>query len=166
MKGFFIIAGPLLLLAMASAVSAGNESGYQGPDYLPEPYGLGYPARGHAVPPAHPMSRRYIYNAPARIHVQKAMYEGGYLLRVYTRGITPEDIEVIADRGRLRLRSERSRQSEWQSEMPYRRSSMSTRSSIRRTLRLPYNADATRLTTSVEEGVLEIRIPAKEAPDP
>jgi len=166
MKGSFIIAGPLLLLAMASAVSAGNESSYPGPDYVPEPYGLGYPAPGHAVPPAHPMSRRYPYEAPSRIHVQKAMYEGGYLVRVYTRGITPEDIEVVADRGRLRLRSERSRQREWQSETPYRRSSMSTRSSIRRTLRLPYNADATRLTTSVEEGVLEIRIPAKEAPGP
>jgi len=160
MEGYLVTAGSLLLIALASGVIAGNESENPGPDYVPDPYGLERRANGYSVPPAHPTFRPYPYAARPRIHVEKAMYEEGYLVRVYTQGITPEDIEVVAaDRGRLRLRSEMSRQGEWQSEEPYRRSSMSSRSSIRRTVRLPYDADASKLTTSVEEGVLEIRIP-------
>ena len=94
-----------------------------------------------------------------RIHLEKARYEDGYLLRVHSESIKAEDIEVLADRGRLRLRSDMSRQSEWQSEEPYRRSRLSRRSSIARTIRLPYDADASKLTTAVKDGVLEIRIP-------
>jgi HSP20 family molecular chaperone IbpA len=94
-----------------------------------------------------------------RIYMEKARYEDGYLLRVYTESIKAEDVEVLADRGRLRLRSDMSRQSEWQSEEPYRYSQTSRRSSIARTVPLPYDADASKLTTAVKDGVLEIRIP-------
>lgn len=166
MKGYLATAASLLLLATASPVIAADESGYPGPGYAPDSYGQEHPAHSHPVPPAQHMSRPYSYAAPPRIHLEKARYEHGYLLRVHTEGIKAEDIEVLADRGRLRLRSERSRQREWQSEQPYRRSSMSSRSSIRRTVRLPYDADASKLTTSIEEGVLEIRIPAQTAPGP
>jgi HSP20 family molecular chaperone IbpA len=164
MKGYLTSAASLLMLTTAWSVTAGDESGSTDPGYVPDPYfadpyGLEPPAHGYQAPHAHPMFRPQPYAPPARIHVQKAMYEDGYLLRVYTQGLAPEDIEVVADRGRLRLRSERSRQREWQSEQPYWRSSMSSRSSVRRSIRLPYDADGAKLTTSVEEGVLEIRIP-------
>jgi HSP20 family molecular chaperone IbpA len=165
MKGYLITAASLLLFSIASFVSAGDESAKPDPGYVPDPYladpyGLEPPAYGYQAPHAHPMFRRpYPYAPPGRIHVEKAMYEDGYLLRVYTQGLAPEDIEVVADRGRLRLRSERSRQREWQSEQPYWRSSTSSRSSVRRSIRLPYDADGGKLTTSVEEGVLVIRIP-------
>lgn len=165
MKNYIITTASLILLAAALPVTAGEGSGDPGSGYVPEPvrepFGLEHPAHNHPMPPAYPVSGAYPYAyAPApRIHLEKAMYEEGYLLRVHTRGITPEDIEVVADRGRLRLRSERSRQREWQSDEPYRRSSLSSRSSVRRSARLPYDADVSKLTTRIEDGVLEIRIP-------
>lgn len=150
MKGYCVTAVSLLLLAAAPCVFAWN-----GPDYYPEAgYAPGWYGAGH--PTHRPFDS--VMRAP-RIHVEKARYEDGYLLRVYTQGINPGDIEVVADRGRLRLRSEMSRQSEWQSEEPYRRSHLSSRGSIARTIRLPYDADASKLTTTVNDGVLEIRIP-------
>ena len=111
------------------------------------------------MPPSYPMSRPYSYGAPPRIRLEKDRYDDGYLLRVHTQGLKAEDIQVHADGGRLRLHSEMSRQQQWRSDEPYRRSSMSSRSSIRRSVRLPYDADASKLTTSINEGVLEIRIP-------
>lgn len=164
MKGYLITAASLLLFSMPSFVSAGDESanpdpGYAPDPYLADPYAPVPPEPGYRVPPSGSMFRPYPYAPPSRIRLQRAMYEDGYLLRVYTQGLAAEDIEVAVDRGRLRLSTDMSRQREWQSEQPYRRSSMSSRSSIRRSVRLPYDADASKLETSVEEGVLEIRIP-------
>jgi len=148
----------VFLFAAASSVFAGDESGYPGSGTIPDPYGAEQPMPGHPVP-AYPMRGPFAHGAPARVHIEKSMYEDGYLLRVYTQGITPEDIDVFADHGRLRLRSVMSRQRDWQSERPYRRSSFSSYGSISRTVRLPYGADASKLTTTVKDGVLEIRIP-------
>jgi HSP20 family molecular chaperone IbpA len=150
MKGYLVTAGSLLLLATASCVFAWNSPGYYSDrGYARGGYGAGYPRH-----------RPFEYGIRApRIHMEKARYEDGYLLRVQSEGIKAENIEVLADRGRLRLRSEMSRQSEWQSEEPYRRSHLSSRGSIARTIRLPYDADASKLTTTVNDGVLEIRIP-------
>ena len=163
MKRLLVTVYSVFLLAATSSVFGGNASDYPGPGYVPDPYAAEHPAHDYAVPPAHPMHGPYSYSAPPRIHVEKAMYQDGYLVRVYTRGITPEDIEVAADRGQLRLRSEMSRQ-KWRSAEPYRISSTFSRGSIRRTIRLPYDADASKLTTSVVQGVLEIRIPWLQLP--
>lgn len=105
MKRLLVTVYSVFLLAATSSVFGGNESAYPGPGYVPDPYAAEHPAHDYAVPPAHPMHGPYSYSAPPRIHVEKAMYQDGYLVRVYTRGITPEDIEVAADRGQLRLRS-------------------------------------------------------------
>jgi len=161
MKGYLVTAGSLLLLAKASCVFAWNGPGnYSDRGYAPGGYGAGYPMHR---PFDYGIRSKYRIRAP-RIHLEKARYEDGYLLRVHTEGLKAEDIEVLADRGRLRLRSEMSRQSEWQSEEPYRRSHLSGRSSFARTIRLPYDADANKLTTTVEDGVLEIRIPRLKTP--
>ncbi|MEN8761705.1 MAG: Hsp20/alpha crystallin family protein [Thiogranum sp.] len=156
MKGYLVTAGSLLLLATASCVFAWNGPGnYFDPEYAPGGYGGGYPMH-------HPFEygtrSQYRIRVP-RIYMEKARYEDGYLLRVHTEGIKAEDIEVLADRGRLRLSSDTSRQNEWQSEAPYRYSRSSRRSSISRTVPLPPDADASKLTTAVKDGVLEIRIP-------
>ena len=156
MKGYLVTAGSLLLLVGASCVFAWNGSGY-----YPE---AGYPPSWHGA--GHPAHSPFGYGVRApRIHLEKTGYEDGYLLRVHTEGIKAEDIDVLAGHRRLRLRSDISRQNEWQSDEPYRRSSMSSRGSIRRTISLPYDADASKLTTAVEDGVLEIRIPRLSSPE-
>jgi len=163
MRCALVTARSLLLLATVSAAVGANESSHPGPD-VPA-YGLEQPEPGDPAPYVDRMRRPpYPSAVPSRIYLEKARYEEGYLLRVHTTGVKAEDIQVQADRGRLRLRVDRSRQGEWQSEQPYRRSSVSSRSSIRRSVRLPYDADGSRLTTSVENGVLEIRIPARMTP--
>ena len=163
MKSYFITAGSLLLLATASCVFAWDGPGnYFDRGYAPGGYGGAYPTHR---PFEYGIRSKYRIRAP-RIYLEKARYEEGYLLRVHSTGVKAEDIQVQADRGRLRLRVDRSRQGEWQSEQPYRRSSVSSRSSIRRSVRLPYDADGSRLTTRVENGVLEIRIPARIPPGP
>jgi len=157
MKDYLVTAGSLLLLITASCVFAWNGPGsYSDRGYAPGGYGSGYPI--HRPFEYGIGGSKYRIRAP-RIHLEKARYEDGYLLRVHTEGLKAEDIEVLVDRGRLRLRSEMSRQSEWQSEEPYRYSRSSRRSSFARTVPLPYDADASKLTTAVKDGVLEIRIP-------
>jgi HSP20 family molecular chaperone IbpA len=149
MKGHLVTVYSVFLLAVTPCVFGDNESGYPGPGYVPDPYVA-----------ETPMHRPYDYGTPARVRIEKALYEEGYLLRVYAQGITAEDIDVsVADHGRLRLRSVMSSQRDWRSENPYRRSSFSSHGSISRTIRLPYDADASKLTTTVKDGVLEIRIP-------
>ena len=156
MKGYLVTAGSLLLLATASCVFAWNGPGnYSDRGYAPGGYGGAYPMHR---PFEYGIRSKYRIRAP-RIYLEKARYEDGYLLRVHSESIKAEDIEVLADRGRLRLRSDLSRQNEWQSEKPYRYSRSSRRSSIARTVPLPYDADASKLTTAVKDGVLEIRIP-------
>jgi len=156
MKGYLVTAGSLLLLATASSVCAWNGPGnYSDRGYAPGGYGGGYPMHR---PFEYGIRSRYRLRVP-RIYMEKARYEDGYLLRVHSESMNAEDIEVLADGGRLRLRSDVSRQNEWQSEEPYRYSRSSRRSSIARTVALPNDADASKLTTSVTDGVLEIRIP-------
>jgi HSP20 family molecular chaperone IbpA len=156
MKSYFITAGSLLLLATASCVFAWDGPGnYFDRGYAPGGYGGAYPTHR---PFEYGIRSKYRIRAP-RIFLEKARYEDGYLLRVHSESIKAEDIEVLADRGRLRLRADMRRQNQWQSEEPYRYSRSSRRSSIARTVPLPYDADASKLTTAVKDGVLEIRIP-------
>jgi HSP20 family molecular chaperone IbpA len=159
MKRLLMTVCSVSLLAAASSLFSADEPGHPVPGYGPESYGPGYPMHRHPMPPTHGRQGPYGYAVPPRIHLEKGMYEEGYLLRVYPQGMQAEDIEVQAEGRRLRLWTEMSRQNEWQSEEPYRRSSMSSRGSIKRTISLPRDADPSKLTTSVEQGVLEIRIP-------
>ncbi len=156
MKTSLVSAASLIWLATTSAVFAGSEGDAPPPADAPE---SAAPMHGHPMPPAYGSYAPYGYAVAPGIHLEKGMYEAGYLLRVYTQGISPEDIEIQVDGRRLRLSTEVSRQGEWQSEEPYQRSSLSSRGALRRSISLPRDADASKLTTSVEQGVLEIRIP-------
>jgi len=94
-----------------------------------------------------------------RIHIERGTYDGGYLLRVYTRGIRPQDIAVSAGRGRLWLQSQAGTRRDWQDE--HRRSRVSVSSSLRRSIPLPYDADLGKLEITVSDDLLEIRIPGR-----
>lgn len=95
----------------------------------------------------------------ARVHVEKEVYDEGYLVRVYAVGIKPQDIEVTVDRGRLRLRTEMGARRDWQDE--YRRSRVSGYSYFSRNISLPYDADPGKMVITATDDVLEIMIPRR-----
>jgi HSP20 family molecular chaperone IbpA len=161
MKRLVVTVCSVFLLAATPSVFSADEPGHPTPGYGPESYAPGYPMHRHPMPPSYGGQGPYGYAVPPRINMEKGMYEEGYLLRVYPQGMKPEDIQVQADGRRLRLSTDVSRQNEWQTEEPYFRSGSSvySRGSLKRTISLPRDADSSKLTTSVEQGVLEIRIP-------
>lgn len=149
MKNYILAVLSVYCLAATTAAGAWHDHG-QFPGFRDHPGGYGEyrPAPGRSG-----------FGSRTRVHVERGSYAGGYLLRVYTRGIKPQDIEVDADRGRIRLRSEMSAQRDWRDE--YRRSRMAGFSSFARSIPLPYDADASRLEVTATDEVLEIRIPRR-----
>jgi len=149
MKDIVLTVSALLLLSAAtSAVAWSDHDGYPVYSGYPEGYGH-YRAR----------PERPGVGYRSGVHIERGTYADGYLLRVYSRGMKPEDIQVSADRGRIRLRSEMSSQRTWQDEQ--RRSRMAGFSSFSRSIPLPRDADASRLEVTPADGVLEVRIPRR-----
>lgn len=101
-----------------------------------------YPAMPAPYPPAEHVS----------IHIEKHRYAQGYLLRVYTRGVKPEDIQIKTDRGRLEISVQTGQQ----------QPGLTFHGSIRRSLRLPRDAMPSQLTSTSQDAVLEIRIPRRQ----
>ena len=96
MKDYLVTAGSLLLLTTASCVFAWHGPGnYSDRGYAPGGYGGGYPM--HRPFEYGIGGSKYRIRVP-RIYMEKARYEDGYLLRVYTESIKAEDVEVLADR--------------------------------------------------------------------
>jgi HSP20 family molecular chaperone IbpA len=149
MKNFILTVSSVLLLAAASSAAAWHDHEYY-PAFreLPDWNG-GY----------QPLPGRSASSSGFRVHIERGIYDGGYLLHVYTRGIRPQDIDVSVDRGRIRLRSEVSSHNSWQDE--YRRSRVSGYSTFSRIIPLPYDADAGKLEVITTDDVLEIRIPRR-----
>lgn len=149
MKNIMLTMSSVLLLAAATSATAWHDHDYY-PAFrdLPDGYGDYQPAPD-----------RSRFSSGFRVHIERGAYEGGYLLHVYTRGIRPQDIEVSADRGRIRLRSEASGQRDWRDE--YRRSRVVGYSSFSRSIPLPYDADPGRMEVIPADDVLEIRIPRR-----
>ena len=163
MKNCMVVACSVFLIALTAPALAWYESGYYpGP---PEPPTPPEPP-GRYEPYTPPVPEHFGDRKRARVHIEKDRYEQGYLLRVYTQGIEPDDIEIRADRGRLRLRTAIAEQRDWQNQEPYRRSRLSSYTRIARSVRLPYDADPRGLETSVTDNVLEIRIPRMSYPAP
>ena len=95
------------------------------------------------------------------LRLQTGMNEGGYYVRIRLDGLRPEDIHVSFQRNRLVLKivqggqygpynSNARRTSQWQM-------------SFRRQLRIPYDADVTRMVTSTKDGIMEIYIPSYQS---
>ena len=93
------------------------------------------------------------------IRIEKARDADGYLLRIYTKGISPEDITVSTARGRIRLEIATLASKNWRDRQQAARAISYGRFS--RTLSLPRDADPAGLVTRRMDGMLEIRIPRR-----
>jgi HSP20 family molecular chaperone IbpA len=87
------------------------------------------------------------------MRIEKAGDADGYLLRIHTRGMGPEDITVSTERGRIRLETATLA---WRNSPNAR---ASTYGRFSRTLPLPRDADVSAMETRVTNGILEIRVP-------
>ena len=87
------------------------------------------------------------------MRIEKAGDADGYLLRIHTRGMGPEDITVSTERGRIRLETATLA---WRNSPNAR---ASTYGRVSRTLPLPRDADVSAMETRVTNGILEIRVP-------
>ena len=93
---------------------------------------------------------------PGSLRLRTGVTEDGYYLRAYLEGLRPEDVQVYLRRNRLVIQISQGEQynpdgrgvSQWQMR-------------LRRQLRLPYDADWTRMTKSTKKGIMEIYIPRR-----
>jgi len=105
--------------------------------------------------------------APESLRLQTGMTEDGYYVRAFLEGLHPEDVEIHIRRNRLVLQVAQGDQYGRYNPSARRVSRWQMR--FRRQLRLPYDADWTRMTTSTKNGIMEIHIPRRNQylpPDP
>jgi HSP20 family molecular chaperone IbpA len=91
------------------------------------------------------------------LHIETSVTGDGYFARIRLDGLRPEDIQVYPGRGYLVVQVE-----EGDRQGPFRpesRHGPQWQLQMHRRLRLPYNADVTRMKMSTEDGVMEVFIP-------
>lgn len=98
------------------------------------------------------------YSGSLRLH--RGETEDGYYVRTYIQGLRPEDIQVFVRRNRLVVQVEQGDQ--YGLSRPGTRSTSQWRMQFRKQLRLPYDADWTRMTTSTSNGIMEIYLPRRQ----
>jgi HSP20 family molecular chaperone IbpA len=141
MKATVILFLSTLLSSLAVTVSA-QPPGYYGPG------GAG----GYAPPSSNS------FNVQQDVRFERTRSDKGYILRIYTRGISPEAIQVSVQGHTLVVQNQESRQVERRSDRgSYSFSSSS--SSMRRRFSLPPDADAQAMQRTVEDGVIVITLP-------
>ena len=91
------------------------------------------------------------------LRLQAGKTEGGYYVRINLDGLRPEDILVSLQRNYLVLQISQS--SQYGSYNPNARRTSQWQIHFRKRLRLPYDADVTRMTTSTKNGIMEINMP-------
>ena len=94
---------------------------------------------------------------PGSLRLQTGITVDGYYVRAYLEGLRPEDIQVYPRRNRLVLQFAKG--NHYRLNSPAARRATRWQMGYRRQLRLPYDADWTRMTTSKKNGVMEIYIP-------
>jgi HSP20 family molecular chaperone IbpA len=127
-------------------------------------WGYGYPD--------YPDSRNYLPRAGSAggshysgsVRLQKGMTADGYYVRVYLGGLRPEDVQVFPILNRLVLQVARGDRQGLYS--PGGRGTSRWQMRYRKQLRLPYDADMKRITTSTQDGIMEIHIPKRSQPLP
>ncbi len=139
----------LPLLASTSSVLA-----WQPAERYQDPY---YGSEDYLYRAEQPYGYRQGVDQRPGIRIEKTSDADGYLLRIYTKGMNPEDIAISTGRGRIRLEATTQAWRNWQDGQRTARASAYGRFS--RTLRLPRDADAAGLETRITDGLLEIRIP-------
>ena len=111
------------------------------------------------------VDRRYLpYAGSERGHhysgslrLQTGMTEDGYYVRANIQGLRPEDVQVYLRHNRLVLQITQGNQHGSYSPDVRRASQWQMR--FRKQLRLPYDADVSRMTTSTKNGIMEIYMP-------
>ncbi|MGB5426852.1 MAG: Hsp20/alpha crystallin family protein [Gammaproteobacteria bacterium] len=98
------------------------------------------------------------HSASLRLHTGET--EDGYYVRTYIEGLRPEDIQVFIRRNRLVVQVEQG--DRYGLSRPDNRRNSQWRMQFRKQLRLPYDADWTRMTTSTTNGTMEIYIPRRD----
>ena len=135
-----------LLIALVSIFSTAVFA--QPPGY----YGPGQSGAGSYAAPSNGFSVRQ------GIRFEQARDDKGYILRIYTRGISPEAIQVSVRGRTLVVENQQSRQVEQRSDQgSYSFSSSS--SNMRRRFPLPPDADAQAMQRTLEDGVIVITLP-------
>ena len=97
------------------------------------------------------------YNVTGSLRLQKGMTEDGYYVRAAIEGLRPEDIQVYIRRNRLVVQIDQGDQ--YDVYNPGIRRSSHWQMHIRKQLRLPYDADGSRMVTSISNGIMEIYLP-------
>ena len=121
-------------------------------------YGFYDGPTGSDYPPYAGSERSHRHSGSLRL--QTGENEDGYYVRTHIQGLSPEDIQVFIRRNRLVLQVEQGDQYGQYSPAP--RSTSQWRMSFRKQLRLPYDADWTRMTTTTTNGIMEIYIPRRQ----
>jgi len=146
----------LALLGCATNVLAWHQHDrYHAPYYS----GRYYSGDSHLYRAEQPYDYRQGVNQRPGIRIEKASDTDGYLLRIYTRGMSPDDIIVSTERGRIRLETATLAWRNWRDGQ--RSARASTYGRFSRTVPLPRDADVAGLETRVTDGMLEIRIPRR-----
>ncbi len=107
--------------------------------------------------PMQELHKAITIQAPLRI--QTGMTGDGYYVRANIEGLRPGDIQVYLRRNRLVLQVEQS--DRYGLRDPGARSTSQWQMRVRKQLRLPYDADVTGMTTSTDNGIMEIFIPRR-----
>ena len=157
MKMFLLSLFSLSLFLFTTGVLAWQQpERYHIPSYNSGQY---YSGDSHLYRAERPYGYRQGVSHRQGIRIEKARDADGYLLRIYTKGISPEDITVSTARGRIRLEIATLASSNWRDRQQTARAISYGRFS--RTLSLPRDADPAGLVTRIMDGVLEIRIPRR-----
>ncbi len=95
------------------------------------------------------------------IRVEDYRDEEKYVLRAELPGMDPEkDISITVANGMLTVEAERSEEARAKGRSEFRYGSM------RRTVTLPADVDADKITARYEKGILEVTVPLPKAPHP
>ena len=118
---------------------------------------------------ASPRDRNYLPHAESSgghrysgsLRLQTGITGDGYYLRIHLDGLRPGDIHVSLQRNYLVLKIAQGGQ-----HGPYNSNARSTslwQMHFRRQLRIPYDADVTRMTTSMKNSIMEIYMPTYQS---
>jgi HSP20 family molecular chaperone IbpA len=119
---------------------------------------------------AYPRDRNHLPHAESSgghhysgsLRLQTGMTGGGYYLRIHLDGLRPGDIHVSLQRNYLVVQIAQGGQ--YGTHNSTARRAMQWQMHVRRQLRIPYDADVTRMTTSMKNGIMEIYMPTYQAP--
>ena len=121
-------------------------------------YGFYDGLTGSDYPPYAGSERNHRYSGSLRL--QTGETEDGYYVRTHIQGLSPEDIQIFIRRNRLVLQVDQG--DRYSLSRQGTRGSSLWRMQFRKQLRLPYDADWTRMTTTTTNGIMEIYIPRRQ----